>query len=171
MGVIPTKLSQRIRFLRSKIFFSGLGIRVMTLNSFKAMLCFHNYKHKWGNTIACFYRKQVNCLWFQTGGLVSFLYSLCTLFYSHLDFTYLLDLLSDLLIFSAWLLNYSSVQVIGNSAHLFFYPVLTHTVMVWCISISCFDLSIAKLFYILLIVVTYLLQIFQIVQKVADSWP
>lgn len=150
MGVIPTKLSQRIRFLRSKIFFSGLGIRVMTLNSFKVMLCFHN----------CFHNSFISTngvtqlLAFIGSRLIAFDFRLvvwfpfstvCAPFYSHLDFTYLLDILSDLLIFSAWLLNYSSVQVIGNSAHLFFYPVLTHTVMVWwyipaltCLLLICF---------------------------------
>lgn len=68
-------------------------------------------------------------------------------------------------------MTYFSVQGIRNSIHLFFYAVLTHTVMVLVYQFipGLTDLSVASVCYILLVVVTYLLQKFQTVQKVAYS--
>lgn len=104
---------------------------------------------------ACFHRKQSNCPCVPPGSLVSFLYNLCILFYSSWIFLFG-DLVSNWF-FSAWPWNSFFVQMIRNSAHLFFYPVLTHSVMVLVYQhLPVFTyLSIAKLFFILFIVVMH----------------
>lgn len=91
MGVVPTELSQwRIRLLRSKIPFFGLGIQRLPLHSFKVM-CFHTYKHKWGTTLGqvlTFIGSRLIDLDFRLAVWSPFS-TICVLFYSHLDFTYL----------------------------------------------------------------------------------
>lgn len=138
---------------------------VLALSSFKAMLCFLNYKHEWGSTLG-------KVLVFIGSRLLAFDCRL-VVWFSHIS-SLPIYRPASWLIFTAWLSDSASVQGIRNCEHLCFYPVLTHTAMVLvyqCIP-TLTDLPIAKLFlyFIYCSNNTYLLQKFQILQKVADSW-
>lgn len=107
MSVIPIKmLQQRIKYTLV------LEFRVLSLKTFKAILCFYSYKHKWGQHLGKstgFQRNQVNCLCFQIDCLVFFLFFFflfslfswspfstnCVFCFSHIWLYLLIDLVSD----------------------------------------------------------------------------